>query len=125
MNAPQVLYEGRTDEAIAVVRARYDGAKRSPFNEAECGNHYARAMASWACIGAWTGQMYDANTGNLRFKPLAERRSRRDFWATGDGWGTAVTTGDGDISIVVGGGTVRIGDKWLRAGDSATVPSPP
>jgi len=34
-------------ECIADIRARYDGAKRSPFDEAECGHHYARAMAAW------------------------------------------------------------------------------
>ena len=40
---------------IAAIRARYDGRKRSPFDEAECGHHYARAMASWAAVLAWPG----------------------------------------------------------------------
>ncbi len=42
---------GWTQRACACIRAirdRYDGARRNPFDEAECGHHYARAMASWA-----------------------------------------------------------------------------
>ena len=45
-----LVSEGYLDEGIAVVRAirdRYDGAKRNPWNEIECGNNYARAMASF------------------------------------------------------------------------------
>ena len=38
-------------ECIANIRARYDGEKRNPWDEAECGHHYARAMAAWS--GCW------------------------------------------------------------------------
>ncbi len=40
-----MLYEGMTAEGLACIgdiRDRYDGRKRSPFDEAECGHHYAR-----------------------------------------------------------------------------------
>jgi hypothetical protein len=47
-------------EIIMAIRARYDGLKRNPFNEAECGHHYARAMASWAAILALSGFEYSA-----------------------------------------------------------------
>ncbi len=56
-----MLYEGLTKEGltcIADIRDRYDGRKRSPFDEAECGHHYARAMASWAAVLALTGFHY-------------------------------------------------------------------
>ncbi|NLF01419.1 MAG: hypothetical protein GX601_10635, partial [Anaerolineales bacterium] len=49
--AAHMIYEGLIDEGLAVVeaiRARFDGARRNPWNEQECGHHYARAMASWA-----------------------------------------------------------------------------
>ncbi len=124
--AAHLLYEGRDDEGLGVVRAireRYDGAKRSPFDEAECGHHYARAMASWACVLAWSGQTYDAHTGSLRFKPLADGEStRHDFWATGDAWGTAESCPGGEVLLSVGNGTVQIGDRLLRAGDTEIIP---
>lgn len=34
----------------------YEGAKHSPFDEAECGHHYVRAMAAWTVLKAWKGQ---------------------------------------------------------------------
>ena len=42
-----MLYEGLEAEGltcIGLIRARYDGLHRNPFDEAECGHHYARAM---------------------------------------------------------------------------------
>ena len=42
--------EQQANQAIKDVRNRYDGYKRNPFNEEECGNHYVRAMASWSEI---------------------------------------------------------------------------
>ena len=60
--AAHMLYEGQTADglkAIAAIRARYDGRRRNPFDEAECGHHYGRAMASWtAVLGADWGFHY-------------------------------------------------------------------
>ena len=50
---------------IRAIRARYDGRKRNPFDEAECGHHYARAMASWAAVLALSGFHYSAVTREL------------------------------------------------------------
>ncbi len=69
---------------IRAIRARYDGRKRNPFNEAECGHHYARAMASWAAVIAWTGFHYSAVDATLTFAA----RVGRWFWAAGGAWGT-------------------------------------
>ena len=44
------------EEVVRDIRARYDGAKRSPFDEAECGHHYARALVSWTVFKAWEGK---------------------------------------------------------------------
>jgi hypothetical protein len=69
---------------VAAVRSRYDGKRRNPFNEAECGHHYARAMASWGAVLALTGFQYSAVEGRLT---LAARPAR-SFWASGYAWGS-------------------------------------
>src|SRR4029453_7150349 len=48
--AAHLIYEGLIVEGLAItkaVRDRYDGQRRNPWNEVECGNHYARALSSW------------------------------------------------------------------------------
>ena len=42
-------------EILRNVRQRHDGEKRNPWDEAECGHHYARAMSSWSTILAMSG----------------------------------------------------------------------
>ncbi len=86
-----MVYEGLADiglECIANIRARYDGRKRSPFDEAECGHHYARAMAAWAAVLALSGFHYSAVEKKMAFTA----RAGRYFWSTGDAWGTARLT---------------------------------
>lgn len=86
--AVHMLYEGMTEEGLTIIeaiRARYDGLKRSPFDEAECGHHYARAMASWAAVLALTGFHYSAVTQTLEF--AASATPCRWFWSTGSAWG--------------------------------------
>jgi hypothetical protein len=117
-----MIYSGLRDEAVQVVsdiRARYDGAKRSPFDEAECGHHYARAMASFGLIMAWTGQQYDARTGELSFGAMAAESSL--FWATGYAWGTLSYRRDTYTLTVLAGelqlATLKVGaDELCRYG---------
>ncbi len=71
---------------ISAIRARYDGCKRNPFDEAECGYHYARAMASWAAVLALSGFHYSALDYTLRFA-LTEGQVKH-FWSNGSTWGT-------------------------------------
>lgn len=82
-----MLYEGQMEEGLRIieaVRARHDGRRRNPFDEAECGHHYARAMASWAAILALTGFHYSGVTHTMTFAP----REGVHFWSTGAAWGT-------------------------------------
>src|SRR6185312_893520 len=47
--AAHMIYEGLVSEGLEIVKAvrdRYDGEKRNPWDEVECGHHYARAMSS-------------------------------------------------------------------------------
>ena len=85
--AAGMFYEGQTAnglKCIEAVRDRYDGARRNPFDEPECGHHYARAMAAWAAVLALTGFHYSAVDGSMR---LAAREGGH-FWSTGHAWGT-------------------------------------
>ena len=52
--------EKEAKEIAAVSRSRYDGIKRNPFDEYECGHWYARALASYAYLQAYAGVRYDA-----------------------------------------------------------------
>ena len=85
--AVHMLYEGQLDDGlkcIEAIRERYDGRKRSPFDEAECGHHYARAMASWAAVLALTGFQYSAVEQSMTFAA----QDGTYFWSTGHAWGT-------------------------------------
>jgi non-lysosomal glucosylceramidase len=82
-----MLYEGQVGNAlrcIRSVRARYDGLKRNPYDEAECGHHYGRAMASWGAVLAITGFHYSAVEGTLTFRA----ENGNFFWSNGYAYGT-------------------------------------
>lgn len=86
-----MLYRGMTDEGIECIeniRRRYDGEKRNPWDEAECGHHYARAMASWGGVLALSGFDYHAGEKSLRIQPRVTPEKFQGFWSTGTGWGT-------------------------------------
>jgi uncharacterized protein (DUF608 family) len=102
-----MLYEGQRAPGLKVIRAiraRYDGLKRNPFNEAECGNHYARAMAAWAAVPALSGFHYSAVTGRMQFAG----RDGVHFWSTGGAWGTCTVSGKSvELNILGGALTLR------------------
>lgn len=75
-------------ETVNDVRLRYDGERRNPWDEAECGHHYARAMSSWSTIPALSGFCYDGVAGSVIAAPKVARSNFKCFWATGTGWGT-------------------------------------
>ena len=88
--AAHMLHEGMVTEGMAIVRAihdRYDGAKHNPFNEIECGDHYARAMASWACLLAVSGFDYDGPAGRIGFAPRLTPENFKCFFTAAEGWG--------------------------------------
>jgi len=61
--ASHLMAMGEVEKGLEIVRTcrkRYDGRKRNPFDEYECGHWYARAMASYGMIQGLTGIRYDA-----------------------------------------------------------------
>jgi hypothetical protein len=81
---------GQVDRAITAVRAvrdRYDGVKRNPYNEIECGNNYARAMASFAMLPILSGMEFDMSRGYLGFSPVVQTRPFACLFSIGHCWG--------------------------------------
>ena len=84
------IMEGMLEEGLKVLnalRARYDGTRRNPYNEIECGDHYARAMAGWSVLEAISGVRYNALEDAFTFNPAGEDEEFRAPLITRDGWG--------------------------------------
>lgn len=75
-------------ECICNTRLRYDGEKRNPWDEAECGHHYVRAMSSWSTVVALSGFTYDGAEGSVVAAPRIPHDHFDCFWATATAWGT-------------------------------------
>jgi uncharacterized protein (DUF608 family) len=88
--ATTMIYEGLIDEALTIVetlRSRQDGYRRNPWNEMECGFHYARSLASWGLLVALSGAEYDAATDTESFHPRINQDDFRCFYSNGKHWG--------------------------------------
>ena len=111
--ATGMIYEGMEDEALTCIRAvreRFDGAKRNPFSEAECGHHYARAMASWSAMIAWSGFRYSGVDKVMCFTS----RPGRYFWSNGSSWGICEVS-DKHVSLKLLKGCLEL--KKIKVGD--------
>lgn len=88
--AASMIYEGMIEEGINVVkgaRARHDGRRRNPWDEPECGHHYARAMSSWSTLIAFSGFQYSGVKQIMKFNPQNTVNDFQSFWSAGSGWG--------------------------------------
>ncbi|MBE3063743.1 MAG: hypothetical protein IMZ69_01840 [Spirochaetes bacterium] len=89
--AGHMVWEGLLQEGLAVTRAvhdRYHAARRNPWNEVECGNHYARSMASYGVFLAACGYEHHGPMGHLGFTPRLTPEDFRCPFTTAEGWGT-------------------------------------
>ena len=94
--AAHLIYEGLVEEGFAIVKAardRYDGVPRppiprNPWNEIECGGHYARAMSSWSLLLALSGWQYDGPRQALRLAPRHSPEQFKSFFSGPEGWGS-------------------------------------
>ena len=108
--ASHMIAEGLVREGLDLVKAarsRYEGRVRNPWNEYECGNFYARAMASYALLGALSGFRYSAVDQTLWFGPKLKQRPFTAFFSTASAHGTisldksglTVTVLEGELAI--------------------------
>jgi uncharacterized protein (DUF608 family) len=89
--ASHMVYAGMVSQGIECItnaRARYDGERRNPWDEAECGSHYARAMSAWTAVLAASGFRYDGPRRRVTLLPRLPVSNFQCFWSTGTGWGT-------------------------------------
>jgi hypothetical protein len=89
--ASHMIAEGLTDEALVITKAihdRYHASKRNPFNEIECSDHYARAMASYGSFITACGYEYDGPRGFMRFAPKWNAGNFTAAFTAAEGWGS-------------------------------------
>lgn len=110
------------EDVVAAARERFTGRRRNPFDEAECGHHYARPLSSWGLVAALTGFDYDGREGVMRF--AAAPAGARWFWSNGTSWGTVEQSsgagGTGTARLEVLGGHLRL--ERVLIGDAAFEP---
>ncbi|MCL5279966.1 MAG: GH116 family glycosyl hydrolase [Planctomycetes bacterium] len=93
--AGHMVWENMVAEALAIchgVQQRYSPAKHNPFNEIECGDHYARGMASWGVYTALAGFEYHGPKGHLGFAPRITPENFRAAFTAAEGWGSFAQT---------------------------------
>lgn len=106
--AAHMMLLGCVEEGLDVVRAcrkRYDGSRRNPFDEYECGHFYARALSSYSLLQGLTGVRYDARTKTLYVD--SKVGDFRSFLATATGFGV-VELKDGKVTIEVRRGSIPV-----------------
>ncbi len=115
-----MLWHGMVDqgiECIANIRRRYDGERRNPYDEAECGHHYARAMASWSAILALSGFRYHGAEAHVEMVPRHQADNFRSFWSTATGWGNFTrSVRNGELSLRIAAEEGRLEVRTIDAG---------
>jgi uncharacterized protein (DUF608 family) len=123
--AGHLIYEGLIKQGLQIVKAvreRYAGIKRNPWNEIECGDHYARAMSSWALLLALSGFIHNGPEKILGFNPRITPEKFKSFFATANAWGTFSqkrTQRTQTNEIMVAGGDLHL--RKVRLGIQKTV----
>ena len=116
--AALMLYRGRIGQGVDCIndiRERYDGIRRNPWDEAECGHHYARAMASWSSLLALSGFQYRGSERRLTITPRVQRPIVQSFWSAGQGWGSFTLASENELSLRVSEGSILLRRVELAA----------
>ena len=91
-------------EMFKAVRDKYQGFNRNPWDEMECGNNYARSMASFSVLNTLSGFEYDMVKKSMAFNPVELGKinpwehkdldlyklmtdKKEYFWSVGEAWG--------------------------------------
>jgi non-lysosomal glucosylceramidase len=100
--ATNMIYEGMTNEGISIVKGladRYNPAKHNPWNEIECGDHYARAMASWGVLIALEDFYFNGPEKIIAFNPKIQADRFSGFFTGAEGWGNIMQSRNANEQI--------------------------
>jgi hypothetical protein len=89
--ASHMMAEGMLEESLVLTRMihdRYHAARRNPFNEIECSDHYARAMASYGTFITACGFGYHGPKAYMRFAPKLAAGHFQAAFIAAEGWGS-------------------------------------
>ena len=112
--AGHMIWEGLTLEGFAVERAvhdRYHASRRNPWNEVECGDHYARSMASYGVYVAACGFEYHGPKAHIGFAPKLSPENFKCAFTSAEGWGSfsqKIESGKLNAEIVVRWGRLKL-----------------
>ena len=93
-------YAAEGETMVKAIRDRYDGEKRNPWNEIECGSNYARSMASYALMPIYSGFTFDMTQKHIGFAPITE--CGKYLFSIGESWGTVELDGKTYCLTVLG-----------------------
>lgn len=128
--AAHMMSEGMVDEALGIVRSlheRYLPHKRNPYNEIECGDHYARSMASHGVYVSACGFYHHGPKGIIGFDPKLTPEDFRCAWIGCEGWGTYSQRKVGsrwEVNLDVKWGRLRLNELRLAIPASRWTGSP-
>ena len=125
--AGNMIWDGMVEEGLSICRAvheRYHPSKRNPYNEVECSDHYARAMASWGVYLALAGFRYHGPKGSIGFAPRLTPHHFKTAFTTAQGWGTFEQKISGSqqvASISMAWGNLNLQEIYLESDITGTV----
>ena len=113
---------GKIEDGLKVVKAvrdRYDGEKRNPWNEIECGSNYARTMASFSFLPIFSGFEFDLSRGHIGFAPIEDREYFKFLFSLGTGWGYFEKTAS-SATVKLNGGKLHLKTLGAKFTDSVS-----
>jgi len=126
--AATMIFAGMVREGVEAFensRRRYDGERRNPWDEAECGHHYARAMSAWSGLLALSGFRYHGADKVATIMPRINMGLSKFvcFWSAASAWGTFTYAADSirrRVSLAVTEGSLPLRSVALTPGPKSS-----